>query len=120
MGTAEIVLIVVVLLLVGLVLGGYAAAQRRQREREVALRRQIAAANEALAEARAEDRGWDRDVLEEAARALAGGPIEELHLVHVEDRPGTDDDLAVFRLVQAGRERDITLRRAGDDWRGDA
>lgn len=116
MGTAEIVVIVVLVVLAVLIGGGYVAGLRRQREREVGLRRRIAAANEALAAARADDRGWDRDALDEAARVAAGGPVEELHLVHVEDRPGTDDDVAVYRLRQAGRERDITLRRTGDAW----
>lgn len=116
MGAAEVVVIVVLLVLAGLVAGGYAGGQRRQRDREVELRRRIAAANEALAAARADDRGWDRDVLDEAARAAVGSGIEELHLVHVEDRPGTDEDVAVYRVVQAGQQRDVTLRRRGDDW----
>lgn len=117
MGTAEVIVIVVLLVLVGLVGGGYVAGLRRQGRREVELRRRIASANEALAAARADDRGWDRDALDEAARAAAGGPVDELHLVHVEDRPGTDEDVAVYRLVQAGRERDVTLQRTGDEWR---
>ena len=116
MGTAEIVVIAVVVVLAVLIGGGYVAGLRRQRAREVELRRRIAAANEELAAARADDRGWDRDTLDEAARHAAGGPVEELHLVHVEDRPGTDDDLAVYRIVQAGRSRDVTLRRTGDQW----
>lgn len=115
MGTVEVVVIVIVVLLALLVGGGYVASLRRARAAEVALRRRIAAANEALAQARAEDRGWDRDVLEEAARNAAG-PVDELHLVHVEDRPGTEEDLAVFRAVRAGQAHEITLRRRGDEW----
>lgn len=116
MGTAEIVVIAVLVVLVALVGGGYVAGLRRQQAREVGLRRQIAAANEALAAARADDRGWDRDALDEAARAAVTGPVEELHLVHVEDRPGTDEDVAVYRITQGGREHDVTLRRTGDTW----
>jgi type II secretory pathway pseudopilin PulG len=116
-----IVLIVFAVLIVALVLGGVVASSRRAAAREASLRRQIAAANEALALARAQDQGWDRDVLDAAARdAFAerhpGQPVEELLLVQITDLPGTDEDVAVFRCRSGSLEQTITLGRREGAW----
>jgi hypothetical protein len=116
-----IVLIVLFVLLLVLVLGGIAASARRAHAREASLRRQIAEANEALALARADDRGWDRDTLDAAARAAfaerhPGWSIDALLLVQVVDRPGTDADEAVFRVQSGERETSITLGRRQGEW----
>ena len=78
-------------------------------------------ADQALALARAGDRGWERGVaggrrargLRRAARRRA---LRELLLVQVVDRPGTDDDQAVFRVVTDVGSEEILLVRQGDDW----
>jgi Flp pilus assembly protein TadB len=117
--TGEIVLIVVVALLVALAAGG-ALAQRRRMERNTdVFESNLRQVNEELAAARAEDRGWERDTLERAAREAyasrhPGASAPELTLVRVLDRPGTDEDKAVFRVGE-GRER-LTLGRRAGDW----
>jgi hypothetical protein len=83
--------------------------------------RDIAQANEALAHARAGDRGWDRDAIDVAARAAQlalhpGAVIEAVHLIQVVDRPGTEDDEAHVRVIDAGGAHAIVLGRRGDEW----
>jgi hypothetical protein len=118
--TFGLILLVLVGLLVLLVVGGYIATERRNREREHQFRRQLEAADEALAQAHATDKGWDRATLEAAARNAAaerfGSDIEKLHLVQVLDRPGTDADQAVFHVKTPDGEHRITLGRTGGVW----
>jgi hypothetical protein len=117
--TLEIVLIVLVVLVVVLIAGGLAVTGRRNRAGERTLRAAVLVADQALAEAHAADKGWDRAAMEAAARqAAAGGPGEvlELHLVQVVDRPGTDEDEAVFRVMTPGGEHDVRLGRHEGVW----
>jgi hypothetical protein len=120
--TAEIVLLVVLVIVGALVAGGYAAAARRAREGEHELLTQLQAAESALTQARVSDRGWDRALLESAARTAASErfgavPIKALQLVQVIDRPGTEADQAIFRVQTAdGEEHRITLGRSGGVW----
>jgi hypothetical protein len=120
--TVEIVLLVVILVLAGLTTGGYVAATRRARARERKLVEQLQAADREHAQAHASDKGWDRALLESAARdAVAqrfpGVPINAMQLVQVLDRPGTDADQAVFRVETGdGAEHHITLGRTGGVW----
>lgn len=121
MNIFAVILIVFVGLILLLALGGAIASARRQAALEADLRRRIGEANEALAVARAQDRGWDRDTLDVAARAAftdryPGQPIDALLLVQVEDRPGIEEDVAVFHVVSAGTEKTITLGRRHGDW----
>ena len=37
-------------------------------------------------------------------------------LVQIIDRPGTDDDKAVFEVASGGREERLTLGRQGGEW----
>ncbi|HEY8582312.1 MAG TPA: hypothetical protein VIL49_05170, partial [Capillimicrobium sp.] len=69
MSVIAIVLIVLAALVLGLLAGGFIAARRRAAAQEGRLLRDVASANEALALARADDRGWDRDTIDAAARA---------------------------------------------------
>jgi hypothetical protein len=111
----EIVLLIVALLLIVFFVGGYIANRRQYEAEDAELRRLAHEANERLALAHAEDNGWDRSTMEAAARealAARGAPADGLELVQVIDRPGTDDDEAVFR---AGAE-EIHLGRRGGDW----
>jgi hypothetical protein len=116
-----VVLVVFALLVIGLFLLGLAGARRRDRDRDAGFTAELEKANAALAEARAQDRGWERAVLEAAARAAherahPGSDIRELHLLQVVDRPGTDSDQARFRVIDAHGEHDILLGRRGDSW----
>ncbi len=112
-----IVIGVFLLLIVVLAIGG-AIARRRQLERtQGRFDRNLAEVNRDLAAAHAEDRGWERAGLEAAARSAYAGERDgaepaELELLQIIDRPGKDDDKAVF---QVGGEQ-LTLGRSGDEW----
>lgn len=115
MSTIDVVLLIIAAVLVGIVVVGSGIARRRAEARDEHLRERLAVANEALAQAHAADKGWDKALLEAAARQAAG-PTDELFLVSVIDNPGTDQDEAVFQAVSDGRTRTIGLRRTGDTW----
>jgi type II secretory pathway pseudopilin PulG len=115
-----IIVVIVLAVLVLLIVGGLVANARRARSEEGQLRVRLREADHALALARADDRGWDRDVLEAAARGAfaARSSIEprELQLVQVIDRPGTEDDQALFRVVTDAGAEEILLVRRGEGW----
>jgi type II secretory pathway pseudopilin PulG len=120
--TLDIVIVVVVVLIGLLAAGGWAAGTRRSRAREHKLLGELHVAEQELARARATDKGWDRALLERAARDAVAArfgsePVDALQLVQVIDRPGTDADQAVFRVQTAdGGEHRITLGRTGGVW----
>lgn len=121
MSTFAIVLIVLGVLLLVLFVGGSIAAARRARALEPQLRARIEAANEALAQAHALDRGWERATVEAAAReafaaAHPGAAVDALHLVQVVDRPGTDADEAVFAVTSGGTRHELRLGRRDGRW----
>jgi Tfp pilus assembly protein PilX len=109
-------LIIVIVVLVLLAVGGAYARTRQLRRSRPAFDASLEQVNRDLAAAAAQDRGWDRDTLEEAARriyaAQRGGEPASLQLVQVIDRAGTDQDQAVFRC---GDER-LTLGRRDGQW----
>ena len=111
-----IVLIVLALLVVALFVGGYVANGRRRDAERTALHARVQQADQHLARAHAEDKGWERSGLEAAARAAYaqqhGSEPRELVLVQVIDRPGTDEDEAVFEAD--GRQ--LVLGRQAGDW----
>jgi hypothetical protein len=116
-----IIVIVVVALVVLLIVGGLIANARRARGGEDDLLVAAREADRALAAARAVDRGWDREAMEAAARAAfaARSPAEigELLLLQVIDRPGTEEDQALFRVVtDAGSEEILCVRDADGAW----
>jgi hypothetical protein len=115
-----VIIIVFVLLVVLLIVGGLIANARRTHDQEDELRVAIREADQALALARAGDRGWDRDVLEAAAREAfaARSPVEvrELLLLQVVDRPGTEEDQALFRVITDAGSEELLLVRQGDAW----
>ncbi|HWH94004.1 MAG TPA: hypothetical protein VNT03_09090 [Baekduia sp.] len=113
-----IVVGVIVVLALILFVGGLVASGRRRDAMDADLRARIEAADAALADARAQDKGWERATIEAAARAaIAPTEVRELHLIQVVDRPGTDADQAVFRVVGAdGGERTVTLGRRDGAW----
>jgi hypothetical protein len=111
-----IVILVVVVLLAALFVGGYVASGRRHRAEQATLRARVEEADQHLARAHADDKGWGRSGLEAAAREAFrerhGRDAGTLMLVQVVDRPGTDEDEAVFH---ADGER-LVLGRSGDRW----
>jgi len=107
-----------------LALGGALAASLRARRRREHFGGRLDEVDRALADARATDRGWERGGLEAAARRAfeterPGVAIEELTLVQVVDRPGTEEDKAVFRVVAAGAQVRVTLGRVRGEWVGE-
>jgi hypothetical protein len=115
-----IIVIVLVVLVLLLIVGGFVANARRLRSEDAQLRATLEEADRALALARADDRGWERSALEAACRAAfaARSPVEprELQLVKVIDRPGTEEDQALFRVVTDAGSEEILLERHGDEW----
>jgi hypothetical protein len=114
MSVLAIVLIVVTAVLLLFFLGGLAVARRR-RDRP-GWEEHVGAADQALEQARAADRGWDRELLHEAARrALAEGRpgfvVASLELVLVDDRPGMGEDRAHLMAAGAGESIRVVLAR---------
>jgi len=111
-------LIIVLAVLVLLAVGGVIASRRRLAATSDRFDAHLQQVNHDLAAAHAEDRGWERGALETAARqafaAERGAEPSELELVQVIDRPGTEEDKAVFR-VDSGSER-LTLGRRDGAW----
>jgi hypothetical protein len=107
--------ILLIVLAVLAIAGGFVRAAQLRRSRP-AFERSLEHVNRDLATAAAADRGWDRSTLEDAARRVyaseRGGEPPELELVEVRDRPGTDQDQAVFRC---GAEH-LTLGRRDGEW----
>ncbi len=112
---AWIIILVIVGVLVALAVGGALAQRRRLEATEGRFEANLERVNDDLAAAHAQDKGWDPDRLNAAARAAwaqhGSGPGEP-KLVAFVDRPGTEDDKAIFEV---GARR-LTLGRHGDDW----
>ena len=113
-------LFIVLGILALLAAGGVIARLLQMRRTEAQFRARLEQANHDLAEAAAADRGWDRSTLEAAARRLyaaeRGAEPSELLLVEVLDRPGTDEDRAIFQTRGDGARHQLTLGRRGDEW----
>ena len=125
MSTVAIILIVLGALVALLFLGGLLGSRRRQRANEPSYRRHLAEADQALEQARASDRGWDRAVMEQAVRsALAGAhpgtDFDRLDLVLVDDRPGVTEDRAHFEASSGDRRVKVVLTRDESGWSGQA
>jgi hypothetical protein len=114
----DVVIVAVILVLALLTVGGVIARRRQLAATEARFEHNLAQVNRDLAAAHAEDRGWERDGLDAAARtawaeARPGTEPGELTLVQIVDRPGTDDDKAVFRSTAGAR---LTLGRRDGEW----
>jgi hypothetical protein len=118
--TVAIIVVAVLAVLVLLMVGGYVASARRSRAEAGEMRDTLREADRSLALARAQDRGWERSTLEAAARDAfaerSPAEVRELLLVKVLDRPGTEDDECVFRVVTDAGAEEILLVRRGDSW----
>lgn len=122
MSTLAIVLIVLAaIVLVALILG-LLGARARDRRQAGTWEAHVRAADGALAQAAAADRGWHRESMEQAARAALtesrpGLAYGDLYLILVDDRPGIDEDRAHFVAVaEGGDEARVVLSRQGDRW----
>jgi hypothetical protein len=111
-----VILIVFAVLVIVLGVGGYIANSRRRARERAALVERATQADHHLAQAHAEDKGWERGGLEAAARAAYaqrhGAEPKQLTLVQVVDMPGTDRDEAVFDAD--GQE--LRLGRSQGEW----
>ena len=122
MSALAIVLIVFGVLVLVLFVLGAIGASRHRKAGETRFQQQLGEANEALADARAQDRGWDLPALEAAARQAVeaknpGVNVRGLHLTQVIDRPGTEDDQARFHVdVAMGRDFEVLLGRRDGEW----
>lgn len=124
MSPLAIAAIVLLAVLAVLFVGGLIAARRHAADNEEQLDAHIASADRALEAARAADRGWDPVLLEEAARVALERErpdfrYDRLHLVLVDDRPGTDEDRA--ELAATGDQGVLRVRvtRRGGSWVAD-
>ncbi len=122
MSTVAIVLIVLgVIVLIAVVLG-LLGARARDRYQASTWMRSVAEADAALEQARAEDKGWDREAMSIAARAALaesrpGWTFDELLLVLVDDRPGVEEDRAHFVALRGSdEETHVVLARQADRW----
>jgi hypothetical protein len=113
-------LLIVIVVLAVLAVGGFLARRALTRRTETQFRARLEQANHDLAEAAAADRGWDRPKLEAAARRIyaeqRGAEPAELLLTEVLDRPGTEEDFAVFSVEGEGRRETLTLGRRDGEW----
>jgi hypothetical protein len=113
-------LLIVLVVLAILIAGGIYARNRQLARSRPAFERALTQVDQDLAAAAATDRGWDRAVLEAAARQVAteqlGEEIDELTLVEVIDKPGTDEDQAVFDVRAGSRSGRVILGRRDGQW----
>lgn len=122
MDTFLTVVLVLLGLLLLLALVGAVAATRRNRAGAEAFAASLTAVDRQLAAATADDHGWERSTLDAAARAAfaAHRPGVEpgtLELTHIVDEPGTDSDLAQYRIAAAdGAVTRLTLGRREGEW----
>jgi hypothetical protein len=119
--TLGIILIVLAAVVLLFFIGGVVAVGVRSRRQEGSYAEHVAAADAALEQARAADRGWHRETMEQTARdAIAesrpGWSFSDLHLVFVDDRPGVSEDRAHFVAVGADGECRVILARQDDRW----
>ncbi len=125
LSTLAIVLIAFGVLVVLLFIGGLVARRRHDEQIAPDYLRHIAEADNALEQARAADRGWDREDMErtaraELARAHPGVDFERLHLVLVDDQPGVHQDRAHFEAWAGDRSVRIVLTRSEAGWAAEA
>ena len=121
MSIVTIVIVVLLVLIVVFFIGGLIVARRRAEAHAERLDERIAAADRALEAARAADRGWDPVLLEEAARTALERErpdfhYDRLHLVLVDDRPGTEEDRAEMAAIGDEGALHVSVARRGDTW----
>lgn len=121
MDTLLLVILVIVGLLLLIAALGAIATTRRTRAGADAFNLSLTAMDRQLAAATAEDHGWERATLDAAARAAfaehrPGVEPQTLELTQIVDEPGTDSDLAIFRVTAPGGTTRLTLGRRSGAW----
>lgn len=124
MSTLGVVVIVVGVVFVLLLVGGLLGARKRDRHGAPVFHRHLARADQALQEARANDRGWDPEVLERTvqdtlSRSHPGVQFESVQLVLVDDRPGVEQDRAHYEARGEVGKVHVVLSRDEAGWRGE-
>jgi hypothetical protein len=119
--TLTVIIIVAVLLVIVLAIGGMFVVARRRRAGEAGFEASLEEVNRQLAAAHAQDKGWEPSALNAAARRAfadqrVADEVREESLIAVIDRPGTDEDRAVFRFVTDAGTFLLTLGRQGGRW----
>jgi hypothetical protein len=113
-------LIIVIVVFLLLMVGGWFARTRQLKRSRPAFERSLAQVERDLVAAAAADRGWDRERLEAAARRIGaeqlGAEPDELKLIEVLDRPGTEEDEAVFDVSAGGTRHRLVLGRRDGEW----
>ena len=121
MSVLAIVAIVIGVLVILFFIGGLLAVRARGRRDADTFWEHVRHADEALEQARALDKGWHRETMEDVARAAVadarpGWDFDELQLVLVDDRPGTEEDRAHFMAMGTDDQLRVILARQGDAW----
>jgi hypothetical protein len=122
MSTLAIVLIALGAIVLLFIVLGFLGARARDRKQAGSWEAHVRAADAALAQASATDRGWHRDTMEQAVRAALSESRPDwtygnLHLILVDDKPGVEEDRAHFVAVaDDGEEARVVLSRHGDRW----
>lgn len=121
MSIVAIVVVVIVLVVIALFVGGLIAARRRSVSGAGAYTRHLDQADRALEQARAGDKGWDRELLEQAAHGALAAELPEfgyeaLYLVLVDDPPGIEEDRAHFVASGEDGDRRLILARREGGW----
>lgn len=121
MSTLAIVILVFATLVVLFLLGGILGARRRDEAGAPVYQQHLREADHALEQARAADRGWDRDAMEGVVRAALDRAhpqtdFDRLDLVLVDDRPGVNEDRAHFEAHAGGLEVRVVLSRDEAGW----
>jgi hypothetical protein len=122
--TFAIVLIAVGAVIVIAFILGLLGARARDRGQASSYEGHVAAADQALEQARAADKGWQREAMEQVARqaleeSRPGWEYRRLHLILVDDRPGMGEDRAHFVAVADDGEARVIMSRRADGWTAD-
>ncbi|HEY6776987.1 MAG TPA: hypothetical protein VI122_10810 [Thermoleophilaceae bacterium] len=121
LSTLGLVLIILgAVILIAFILG-VIGARARDRRQAPSYEEHLAAADQALEQARAADKGWHREAMEQVARhaleeSRPGWEYRQLHLVLVDDRPGVGEDRAHFVAVADDGEARVIISRQADGW----
>ena len=120
--TVGLVFLILGGILVLFFIGGLVAVSVRSKREAGSYEAHVRAADQALQQARASDRGWDKELMEGIAKSALSESrpdmsYKDLHLVLVEDRPGMDEDRAHFVAVgEDGEDAMVILGRQGGNW----
>jgi hypothetical protein len=111
---------VVAALLVLFFVGGLVISARKRADPK--FDEHVRSADQALARARAQDQGWDKEVMERLVRDSLSGEhpdrqYRDVHLVLVDDQPGVEEDRAHFvAMGERDNARVVLTREPGGQW----